>query len=396
VITQDNNNSDIKFLYDDSLTQKFEKMDISAELRVSVLAGLFTLEGSGKYLSSKRTSNRAVHATMRYNITTQVDRLNLFNDALKECISHDALGHDATHVVVEIQWGANSLLTLKDENRDNEDKTDIEGLLAASLKKALIQISGKADVSYSDGNLDSARSFSFEVLGDLLPKATEKMPAAIDEAVTLMKNLPSLVSSANGGKGKQLKYVLFPISAQSFRNHLATSEIAHAVLRTLEQSSIARCVNLFGEILKFSQEVNDYVQDVKEITRKCACIRREVKDQLESLEREIVVGETRLKGELASTLKDVRSGTKDTSAIDKLREDYMAGESCASKLRSKCEELYKSVGAKIEFAKMCLKLGVKYVTNGSAAENVTVENDHVVIFYASEKSREGHRTLEQK
>jgi hypothetical protein len=143
VITQDNNNSDIKFLYDDSLTQKFEKMDISAELRVSVLAGLFTLEGSGRYLSSKRTSNRAVHATMRYNITTQVDRLNLFNDALKECISHDALGHDATHVVVEIQWGANSLLTLKDENRDNEDKTDIEGHLAASLKRLLYRFQGK-------------------------------------------------------------------------------------------------------------------------------------------------------------------------------------------------------------------------------------------------------------
>jgi hypothetical protein len=73
-----------------------------------------------------------------------------------------------------------------------------------------------------------------------LPKATEKMPATIDEAVALMKSLPSLVSSANGGKGKQLKYLLFPISAQAFRNHLATSEIALAVLRTLEQSSIAR------------------------------------------------------------------------------------------------------------------------------------------------------------
>src|SRR6266542_2245626 len=44
-------NSELLYEYEDSYREKFNKLDVEPELKLSVLAGLFALEGSGKYLS---------------------------------------------------------------------------------------------------------------------------------------------------------------------------------------------------------------------------------------------------------------------------------------------------------------------------------------------------------
>src|SRR4051794_25438870 len=52
--------TEILYEYEDTYKEKFNKLDVGAELKLSVLAGLFTLEGSGKYLNDVKESLRTI------------------------------------------------------------------------------------------------------------------------------------------------------------------------------------------------------------------------------------------------------------------------------------------------------------------------------------------------
>src|SRR5436190_7499266 len=56
--------TELLYEYEDSYKEKFKKLDIGAELKLSVLMGLITLEGSGKYLSDVKESLRSVKGTL--------------------------------------------------------------------------------------------------------------------------------------------------------------------------------------------------------------------------------------------------------------------------------------------------------------------------------------------
>ncbi|CAG7734109.1 unnamed protein product, partial [Allacma fusca] len=89
--TRDNPFSDTKYFHSDKYSDKFDKLDVKAELKLSVLCGLFSLKGSGRYFRDEKSSKRAVRCTLMYNICTKIEELSIFNDALKECIELDAL-----------------------------------------------------------------------------------------------------------------------------------------------------------------------------------------------------------------------------------------------------------------------------------------------------------------
>ncbi|CAF3989726.1 unnamed protein product, partial [Rotaria sp. Silwood1] len=95
-----------QFEYDfsDTFEQKFKKLDVQAQLKVSVLA-----------------------------------------------VSYDALKlPNATHVVVGIKWGANVVASFEFANKENDLKTDIEGALKANMEKISLSISGSASVQFTE------------------------------------------------------------------------------------------------------------------------------------------------------------------------------------------------------------------------------------------------------
>jgi hypothetical protein len=129
----DNPFTDVQIIHSDTYSDKFEKLDIKAELKVSILAGLLSLEGSGRYLRDEKKSARAVRSSLLYNIQTKVEHINLFSEELRDCFALDALNvKSATHVVVEVSWGANSMITMEYSNSENRDIKQIEGELQAS------------------------------------------------------------------------------------------------------------------------------------------------------------------------------------------------------------------------------------------------------------------------
>ena len=61
------NPTDYSYNFEDTMSSKFEKLEISGALKLSILAGLISAEGSAKYLNEKKKSFKSVKATMIYN-----------------------------------------------------------------------------------------------------------------------------------------------------------------------------------------------------------------------------------------------------------------------------------------------------------------------------------------
>ena len=381
----DNQSTDCKFVLVDKISDKFSKLDISAELSVSILSGLITVKGSGEYFKDEKHSARAVQVTLSYKITTADEELNILNDEVKQCIELDALNHaGATHVVVGIQWGANLMVTAEYKNEENKDATKLGGSLQVELTKiasGVLDLSGMAKVNHGAGESDGKTEFSLSIKGDVLTEG--ELPQTIEGARDLMAKLPVLVRNANNGKGQPLRYVLLPLTA--IRSYFSTNLGAHVVLKSLNEASILRMVQVFDVINEAKQRVNDLHTDVMRFDR---YLPNGVLQLVTEIQSSAAISESKFRGKLQKLLVQVRAGEADPSELEKLREDYEKEPYSGYNILASLPTKFGAVHSKIEDFKRLSKLGVVFVSkNESSVENKLLEygsNDCYILFSRSE------------
>ena len=104
-----------------SQRETFNKLNIEASLRLSLLGGLVDISGSAKYLKQTKTDERTVRVTLIGELTTKREYLEISMDELHNYFTPNALENPhATHVVTGIIWGAKVAATFEQrvENKD--------------------------------------------------------------------------------------------------------------------------------------------------------------------------------------------------------------------------------------------------------------------------------------
>jgi len=147
--------SAVEFAETSSLEEKFSKLNVAGDLQLSVIAGMCDAGVSATYLKQKKDSFKSVESSLISYTTTVMEQINFADDRVEEkFICQDNISRSgATHVVSEIEWGANCVITMKSENRENSDKSDIQqdlwlrwinlGAAASWVKKAISEYFGK-------------------------------------------------------------------------------------------------------------------------------------------------------------------------------------------------------------------------------------------------------------
>ena len=77
VETYDRASSNFKYDYSNTHESKFNNLDVGADMKLSVLCGFLSLEGSGRYLSEKKENHKSVKGDLVYDITTKFQKLDL-------------------------------------------------------------------------------------------------------------------------------------------------------------------------------------------------------------------------------------------------------------------------------------------------------------------------------
>jgi hypothetical protein len=203
--TKDQASTKFKYDYSNTHESKFRNLDVNPELKLSILCGMVSLEGSGKYLTENKENHKSVRGDLIYEITTKYQRLVLSN-INEEFISRDSIDSlgltGATHVVTGIKWGANAIASFEYTNDDNSDKEEISGDLKVVLEKivpyvAQLNPGSQAALTKEQSSLRSKLSIKF--FGDLLING--KIPRTYEEVLDVIGDMQNFIAKINDGKG---------------------------------------------------------------------------------------------------------------------------------------------------------------------------------------------------
>ncbi|CAG8725336.1 15257_t:CDS:1, partial [Cetraspora pellucida] len=193
-------NTSLEYDYEDSYMKKFNILDVDPQLRISVLLGLVSLDGSGKYLNDRKDSLRTVKGTLVYKMTSVEENLEIFNENVKSYISTDAFNTlEATHVVIGIKWGATIMASFEYKGTNIDNRSQVFGELKTHLVEMSTSISAGAGVhvNVENGSRKTINQFSIKLLGDIIPYT---IPQSFDDAKKLFSKLPSSIKAYNDGK----------------------------------------------------------------------------------------------------------------------------------------------------------------------------------------------------
>ncbi|PKC66901.1 hypothetical protein RhiirA1_511006 [Rhizophagus irregularis] len=313
----DVSNNEVLFEYNDSYVEKFNKLDVEDELRLSILAGLFTSEGSGKYLIDMKESFKSVKGALIYKLTSIEENLNIHRDDVKTCISTDGFNNDqgATHIVIGIKWGANIIASFEYNDIDEENKTQVERVLKSQIEK--ITSSNEDHLDVKEDQSDIMSHFSIKLLGDIIID-DEELPKSFDEIRKVISEFPSYIKKYDDGKGVPIEYILYPLAELA---NLITPNFKFSYMKTavLSKEIILKVERFFDTLSESKKRLNDLYNDAKSISN---IISDKIFNKIKSRVQEITLEETKFKDEFADCLFKVRSGKNNINGIESKMESF--------------------------------------------------------------------------
>ncbi|UZO10763.1 uncharacterized protein OCT59_002341 [Rhizophagus irregularis] len=298
--------TEILYEYENTYKEKFNKLDVGAELKLSVLTGLIPLEGSGKYLNDVKNSLRSVKGTLIYKITTVDENLDIHRDDVRACISTDGFtnNQNATYVVIGIKWGAAIMASFEYNGTNEENRSHIEG----------------------------AR-FSVKLLGDVVLN-NRKLPQSFNEARKVIAEFPLSIEQCNDGKGVPIEYTLYPLS--ELATLLAQNVTIDSMITELSEETILSVERVFDDLSESKQKLNDLYNDAQSTSD---FIMDGVFGQISDRVQEVRINEAKFRRELAECLIKVRS---DSDIFILLDNDKYIVDINTSPVHSAFQELYRT------------------------------------------------------
>ena len=376
--SRDNFNTKSNYDITNKLDEKFNMMDISASLKVSVMSGLFTLEGSGKFFKDTKKSAKSAKATLMHSITTKAERVNMYSSAIDQVIDRRALNDiDCTHVVVGIQWGGNAFISVEDSNQEDKDTQIIEGSLKAHMDK-WIKIDGAASVNFSEGERKEFSKFSFEIFGDVLP---DEVPQDLATALTFMANVPDYIKKANDGRGMAIAYTLLPISG--LRKRFGGESKLNSLIKDVNNVIVKKATNLFDDLNTARAELNDVMNRIKRFEPYIASDRVKAMNDI-SFDFNIIQSEAQK--QLAQHLIAVRSGAEESHELESILSNYT--QKLKDMINNKTNKFYNLQPA-LEFVEFLAERNVTLLKKTQMFRQFLRDHfnqDIYVLFYNSDSS----------
>ncbi|CAF1067894.1 unnamed protein product [Rotaria magnacalcarata] len=312
------------YFVDENLSQKdtFNKLNVEASMKLSLMAGLIKVEGSAKYLNQTKTKSRIVRVTFMFNVRTKQQHLQVSRAELYKYFSPDALENaNATHCVVGITWGAHIGATFEETLATSEAVEELQGQLAASLKKVAINISGQAKLEDVDRTNSKFHSLKISFSGDVL---IEDVPNTVEDVFTIFKKVPSMLKQLNGGKGQQLEFELYPLKrmAEIFKHELRIERMIKEVTNLI----MNRIENIFEQIIQGKRMMNDFLAKIEPWQ---GWISPDWIEVICDKQAALVGEELRTQCQLATLLEQIRCGQADEKEMVQLLDNFNDQNPCS-------------------------------------------------------------------
>ena len=293
--------SNYEVIAEDTLSAKAEHLGIEAGLKLSVLGGLVSVGGSGKYLDDHRSSNNQARVSLKYCSTTIFEQLSM--EQLSKFQHPKVFDYDiATHVVVGVKYGADAFFIFDRMVAKDEKYCKIHGDLKVNVENIpQFGTKGRGSADIKERGKNETSKFQCKFYGDfILPNN----PSTYEEAVKVYKKLPKFVDGAKASKAVPKEVWLYPLNKLDDKAKQLTREIS----------------------IKLVSQVEKLMQDLHTVKIHCTDIRNNetimkftgLQEQMSEFDRMIVVYKTDIAKQMADMLPTIRGGGIEESELAKI------------------------------------------------------------------------------
>lgn len=178
-------------------------LNVNGSLQISILAGLIDLKGSASYLHKKKSTCRESSVHVRFKYLTAVksltmDQLDESKIRYPEIAKNGKIGK-ATHVVTQIQYGAEATFTFTKRFESDDEEQKANGELKLNVEKFLKQLNEKpveVKGNYQKEENDNVTSIKCQFEGDFKLPDDVKGPTTFEEALEFSKNFIKVSSNS--------------------------------------------------------------------------------------------------------------------------------------------------------------------------------------------------------
>ncbi|KAI5061406.1 hypothetical protein GOP47_0023911 [Adiantum capillus-veneris] len=348
--SKDNPRYDCQVFTLNTYSDMFKGLGFDGHHKASFLAGMVGLEGSGAYFKDLKAGARSVKVTLKLEVGTMFESLNMSHRALERCLSDFSLEDikQATHFVGGVQWGANAYASVESESSMGIDSRGIEARLSARLSElgaSLLQLCtggvslGALMAQFRAGKgrhaIEDEEKFKFRVDADVLPDSTENMilPKNLEEAWTLLSRIPAqLVHTTSQGRGRPLRFTLYPLSQLEKKVPQLIISIAPRCT-SFTSPSIEGLERLFNELQYIKQDLHDLFEDVS-INHFATFSSHDI-ENIAAFRNDVEAAEGQLRAAVCEQVVAIRSQKGEVAGLEKLIRDFsIQSQSAPSKARA--------------------------------------------------------------
>ncbi|PAV77661.1 hypothetical protein WR25_15646 [Diploscapter pachys] len=362
--------------FQDSIGDKFRQLDVEPELQLSILVKQVQVSGHGQYIWSPSANSREASAAFAHKLTTKYEAIDVNNSRILNAITPNGIRNSpqATHMVVGIQWGVTTIISVKYSSEDPNFK-------------AVDALKAKLDNMNIDGNErgmmvgNALPDFRYEIFAD---PSLNNPPRNYEDIPCFLKNLPSAISSVNKGKGVPITYTLLPLSA--FNAHIGSVNATIPKVTPISDKTIGEIVHIFDEMNRTGIELSklrDFIQKFG------FCITDDIGQKINWLMNEHHKAQSTIPVNLRKVLVNVRQGKADLHCLVKIIQDYNQGPTSGVSIDAFISSL-EPIHNKISFIIFLREEGAHYVGKGSTpdAERKKGNIHECFVFFCSWNNQE--------
>ncbi|XP_046654225.1 verrucotoxin subunit beta-like isoform X3 [Daphnia pulicaria] len=298
--------TEFSIIASDKLTDKFQELKFNGSLQVSILCGQIELGGSANYLNKKKSTSResSVHLTLQRRTAVKellMEQLDESNMRYPQIQRSGRIG-TATHIVTQIQYGAEATFTFTKKRNETEDEQEVNGQLKLGAEQFTKFLKGNANVggNQADNNRENENNIECHFQGNFELPSNVDRPTTYKEAIEFAKKFLQFSSDwmakdpANGNQplGVPISVWLYPLVL------MQDAQDAPALRYEISLTLASQCVGImenYGEVedeLRFMLE-DPLVKKLNPLQKKLQLFQRCLASFIAELKRklgEMVVG----------------------------------------------------------------------------------------------------------
>lgn len=308
----------VEYKFTENISDRFDLLNVESDLQLFFLCGLLEIEGCGKFLNTEKNSSKNITCSFMCKFQTVCEKLFTSFVEVLHLLDFDALDDcQYTHVITEINWGANCLMNLELSSSAKDNKKEAEGKLMLEMKKLakLIKFEGEGEAEVKDNSFWKNSQIKIQISADVTPK--NEMPTSVENFYHFLSNVPNLLKTVNDGKGKPLSYAMIPV--QTIRKLANLHTTVENVVREIDESFIISVVCLFEEISSYRLKLEELNKKITENEKYIQM--KYIMESKEKLE-ELKIKESQLKRIISENSLLVKTGENNLKDLIKSVEKF--------------------------------------------------------------------------